>query len=71
MDIIVNKSKVKDANDEEPLIRYIFLIKAPGYFKILKCGKELFKNLDATYERACIKNEKNRYWTEMYDTITN
>ena len=44
MDISANTSKVKYKNDEEPLVTDIFLIKAPGYFKLFECGKEFFNN---------------------------
>ena len=30
-----------------------------------------FYNLNATYEHACMENPKDKYWTKMYDTITN
>ena len=62
--------KTKDTKDE-PLVKNISLIKAPGYFKLCKYSEEVFKNLDAAYECACMKNAKDKYCTEMYDTINN
>ena len=63
MDTSVNTSEVKYSKDEGPLVSDISLIKAPRYFKIFECGKDLFKNLDATYECACMENAKDKYWT--------
>ena len=71
MDMNVNTSEVKYTKDEEPSVMDILLIKAPGYFKLFECGKEFFNNLDAAYECACMENAKDKYWGEMYDTITN
>ena len=58
MYINVNTSEVKDTKDEEPTVTYIEVIKAPGYFKLFKCRKQLFKNLDTTYERAFMASVK-------------
>ena len=69
----VNTRKVKYTRDEELLVTdnyKIEVIKAPGCFKLFKCGKKFFDNLDVTYERACMANEKENYWEKMYDTIT-
>ena len=71
MDINVNTRKVKYAMDQELSVTDVSLIKVSGYFKIFKCGKELFNNLDVTYERAWMGNAKDEYWMEIYDTITN
>ena len=71
MDIIVNTIKLKGTKYEEPSVTDISLIKALGYFKLFECSKELFNNLDVTYERACMENAKDKHWTETYDTITN
>ena len=70
MDICVTTSKVNDTKDEEPLVTDFPLMKALGYFKLFQCSKQLFKNLDAMYERAGMANSKDKYGTEMYDTIT-
>ena len=56
----VNTSKVKDTKDEEPAVTDIEVIKAPGYFKLFKYGKELFNNLDAMYERTCTESAKEK-----------
>ena len=71
MDLSVNTSEVKYTKDEEPSITDSLLIKAPGYLKLFECDKEFFKNLDATHECACTANAKDKYWAEMYDTLTN
>ena len=55
MDISVNTKKVKGTKDEEPSVTdnsKIGAIKVPGYFKLFKCSKKLFKNLDVTYKCA-------------------
>ena len=41
-----------------------------GYFKLFVYSKEFFNKLDTAYERVCMANEKDKYWTEMYYTIT-
>ena len=51
MDISVNASKLKDTKDET-LVTDNSVIKALGYLKLFNCGKELFNNMDATYERV-------------------
>ena len=64
---------VKDAKDEEPLVTdnsKIEVIKAPGYFKLFKCGKKFFNNMYTTYKCACMENDKGGYWGGMYETIT-
>ena len=51
----VSTIKVKDIKGEEPLVTVnskIEAIKSPGYFKLFKCGKKLFENLGAMYERV-------------------
>ena len=40
------------------------VIKAPIYFKIFECGKNFLKNIDATYERACMANFQVKQDTE-------
>ena len=63
-------SEVKDTKDEA-LVTDNLVIKALGHFKLFKCGKTFFNNLDAPYECVCMENANNKHWTEMYDTITN
>ena len=70
MYISVNTSKVKDTKDKEPSVMDIQLINALGHFKLFKCRQEFLNNLDANYEHACMENVKDKYWTDMYDTIT-
>ena len=67
-------NKVKYKNDEEPSVTddsNIEVIKVPGYFKLFQCGEKFFNNLDVKYECVCMKNAKEKYWSEIYDTITN
>ena len=71
LDIGVNTSKVKYKQDEEPLVTYIESIKVPGYFEIFECGKQLFINLDVTYEGAFMASAKENCWSEFHHIITN
>ena len=40
------------------------VIKAPIYFKIFECGKNFLKNIDATYEQACMEYFQKKWDTE-------
>ena len=68
----VNKIIVKNTTEEEPLVMNnsrIKVIKAPDYFKLFKCSKTFFNNLDMMYKGACKENVKGKYWKGFYDTI--
>ena len=67
----VNTSKVKDTKDEEPAVTDIEVIKAPGYFKLFKCGKQFFSNPGMAYERVFMVSAKENYWLEFHHIITN
>ena len=71
INISVNKSEVKDTKYEEPPVTYHSVINSPVYFKMFKCGKELFRKLYVTDECAYLSYLKDEYWTEMCDAITN
>ena len=58
MDISLNTRKVKDTEDI-PLVADNSVIKALGYFKLCKYGKEFFNNLAAaTYGHMCRESAK-------------
>ena len=46
------------------------VINEPIYFNLFECGKNLFNKLDATCKRACMTNSKEKYYTEIYRTLT-
>ena len=52
MGISVNTRKVKETKDGEPAVMNDEVIKAPGHFKLFDYGKELFNNMNTTYERS-------------------
>ena len=73
MDIIVNINKIKHTKDEEPSVMDNYnneVIKAPDYFKLFRCNKKFFNYQDGTYKQGCMENSKGKYWSEMYDTVT-
>ena len=67
----MNMRRVKDTKDKEPLVVDILLIKQLDYFILFDYGKEFFNNLEVTYEKLCMENAKDKYWAEVYDTVTN
>ena len=70
----INKNKVKYAIDEilyeEPLVTDNPFINEPSYFDLFECGKNFLNNIDAACERACVETSKDKYYTEMRDTLT-
>ena len=54
----MRSQRKKDAKNvaeyEEPLVTY----GVQSYLNILKCGRNLLKRLDVTYERACMVTPK-------------
>ena len=63
--ISVNTSEVKyamnETKDEEPSVTDNSVINAPSYLKIFECIKNFLKNLDATYEQACMETLQGRW----------
>ena len=45
-------------------------IKETRYFNLFKCGKNILNRLDATCEQYCMEISRDRYYTEMYKTLT-
>ena len=46
------------------------VINTPRYFKLFKCGRKFLNKLDATCEQACMATSKDKYYTELCNTIT-
>ena len=70
----INTNKVKDATDEtdyeEPSVIDNPVINEPSYFNPFECGKNFLNDFDATCERACMETSNNKYYTEMFNTLT-
>ena len=45
-------------------------VKEPIYLNIFVCGKNLLNRIDATCEQACMATSRDKYYTELYRTIT-
>ena len=69
---IINKEKysIYEIEHEEPLVTDNPVIKEPSYFKLFECGKNLLNRLDATCERACMVTSRYKYYTEIFNTLT-
>ena len=52
----MNKTKY-----EEPLVTDNSIINEQRYFKLFECGKNFLKNIDATYERACMETLQEKW----------
>ena len=46
------------------------VINKPSYFNLFEYGKNLLNGIDDTYERACMATPRDRYYTEMFNTLT-
>ena len=42
----------------------------PRYLNLFECGKNLFNNLDANCEQSCMANPKDKYHTDMCNTLS-
>ena len=69
-----NTNKVKDAidktEDEEISVTDNPVINYPRYFNLFECGKNFLNNIDYTCERACMATSKDKYYTEMCNTLS-
>ena len=45
-------------------------VKEQRYFNIFKCGKNILNRIDATCERLCMANYRDKHYTELLRTIT-
>ena len=41
----------------------------PSYFTIFECGRNLLTRPDGMYERACMANSKEKYYTKILETL--
>ena len=69
---IVNKEKYgkNEAENEEPMVTDDPVVKNSSYFDIFECGRNILNKLDAMCERACMITPRDKYYTEMFRTIT-
>ena len=69
-----NTNKVKDTigktEDEEISVTDNPVINYPRYFNLFECGKNFLNNIDYTCERACMATSKDKYYTEMCNTLS-
>ena len=56
--------------DEEPLVTNNPAINQPSYFNLFECGKNLLNKLDAACEQVCMATSRDKYYTEMFKTLT-
>ena len=63
------KLKQKDVKNkveyEEPSVTHEVL----GYFNVLECGRNILNRLDMTYEQACMATLREKYYTNMLETL--
>ena len=55
---------MNETNYEEPSVTDNLVINAPIYFKLFDCSKNILKNIDAVYERACMVTLQGGWDTE-------
>ena len=46
------------------------VINEPIYFNLFECGKNLLNKLDATCKGACMATSRDKYYKEMFKTLT-
>ena len=67
-------NEVKDTIDEtqnkESAVTDNPVINDPSYFNLFGCGEKLLNNLDATCGQACMVTSKDKYYMEMWNTLT-
>ena len=63
--IIKQKEAKNDAEYEEYSVTY----EVPSYFNIFECGRNILNILDDMYERACMANPKDKYYTKLLETV--
>ena len=70
----VNTSKEKygmdEIEDEDPSAKNNPVINETSYFNPFECGKNLFSKIDAMYEQSCMKTLRDKYYTDIFNTIT-
>ena len=64
------KYAVNETEHEKPLVTYNPVINNPIYLNLLECDKNPFNRLDATCKLVCVATSRDRYYTEMFKTLT-
>ena len=64
-----NMNKQKDANNEADYEESLVRVEVPSYLNIFECGENILDRRDVTYERACMANTKEKYYTKMLETL--
>ena len=64
------KDSINETEHEEPLVTNNPVIKEPRYYKPFECGKNILNSLDVTCKQACMVTSRDKYYTEMYKTLT-
>ena len=59
-----------ETENEEPLVTYNPVINYLSYFNLFECGNHLLYKIDATCEQARMSTSRDKYYTEMYKTLT-
>ena len=49
---------------------YTIVVKEPIYFNIFECAVNLLNRIDTTCKRAYMATPRDKYYTELYRTIT-
>ena len=62
--------KIDETEDQETAVTDNPVINEPIYFNLFKCGKNFLNKLDATCKRACMETSREKYYKEMYKTLT-
>ena len=62
--------KIDETEDKETAVTDNPVINEPRYFNLFKCGKNFLNKLDVTCERACMETSRDKYYKEMYKTLT-
>ena len=68
----INREKyaIDETENEEPLGTDNTVVKEPRYFNIFECGKKILNRLDATCKQACMVTSRYKYYTEMFNNLT-
>ena len=64
-----NNNKTKYAKNEAEYEEYSVTNEVPSCFNIFEFGRNLWKILDVTYERACTATQKEEYYTYLLENM--
>ena len=51
------------------MVKYNPIFKEQSYYNIFKCDDNLLNRLDATDDQSCMATSRDKYYTEMYETL--